>query len=147
MAKFEQIKKLNYQIDQLKNLVLDIEKYPDFLPWCSYAKIIKINEDGSIIADLGIKYSVFEELYRSHITIDKKSTDELIIKVKMIQGPFKYLYNNWIMQQKEDGTLINFIIDFELKSSVLNKILDVFYYKAAQKMIKAFEMRAASLYQ
>src|SRR5687767_8649473 len=87
-----------YSIDQLYNMILDIESYPKFLPWCAAARIIK-KEDEEILADLVISFSGFREKYTSRITPTppNMNSNQAIIEVNLIEGPFKFLKNNWVL--------------------------------------------------
>jgi coenzyme Q-binding protein COQ10 len=120
--------KSQYSIEQLYNMVVDIERYPEFIPWCSSAKIIDEAET-IIIADLFITFKSFTESY------------------KMISGPFKHMDNAWTFESTESGTVVKFYIDFKFKSFLLEKLIGVFFTSACEKMIDAFEARAKHLYE
>ena len=140
-----------YSKEQLFQLVLDIEKYPEFLPWCHNAQITEKLSDNELYADLTINFKAFFYNYTSHIIIDEiqnVAADNLQIKVKMVQGPFKTLVNNWKFEDTEDGKgcYINFDIDITLKSVFLNKMLNLVFDHTYKKMLHAFEERADQIY-
>jgi coenzyme Q-binding protein COQ10 len=128
--------------DLLFDLVMDIEKYPEFLPWCVAARIIKQDED-EIYADLVINFKGFREKYTSKVTYSK--TDEVnFINVEMTDGPFTHLTNRWEFWQSDDGTKIIFAIDFAFRSKMLDKLIGGIFEKALVKMTDAFTKRADS---
>ena len=127
-------------------MVLDIEKYPEFVPWCKRSKIYIFKEDLNkieITADLTIGKNFFNETYKSHVTYDKLSDK---IKVTNIDGPLKYLENIWSFRQLGKNSEINFHIDFELKSNILNLWMSNFFDLGLKKIANAFETRAIELF-
>lgn len=135
-----------YSISQLYELVTDIEKYPEFLPWCSAARIIE-ETDSSIVADLIISFKAFTEHYRSQVELNPPKAGKAAVSVSLISGPFKYLNNNWKFKTlKNGGTLIEFYIDFEFKSALLQKLIGLLFNRACQKMVDSFEARAKELF-
>lgn len=128
--------------DQLFDLVADVQRYPEFLPWCVGARIRK-REGDLIVADLVIGYKMIRERFTSRVTL---SRDKNRIDVEYADGPFKYLNNHWIFEQREDGCLIDFYVDFEFRSKMLQKIISVFFNEAVRRMVAAFESRAHDLY-
>ena len=106
--------------DQLIDLVLDIEKYPEFVPFCLGSQVYEKNKEGNltlIIADLTIGKGPFKDTYKSDVKFDKNNSS---IKVKNIGGPLKHLENNWYFSENESGTEISFDIDFEIENKLLN---------------------------
>lgn len=136
---------LPYSPDQLYNLVLDVENYPDFLPWCKSCKIKSKTED-EILADLRIGFKFFSESFTSRVTFDPYN----MIQVEYLDGPFKYLHNKWTFTPStENGvtfTIVDFTIDFEFKSRLLQGLIQGVFSEAVQKMVRAFESRAQQLY-
>ena len=127
-------------------MVLDIEKYPEFIPWCLDGKIHKVkNKDNNveITADLTIGKSFFRETYKSFIIYNKKLDT---ITVTNINGPLKRLNNEWIFRQKGKKSEIDFVIDFELKSKFLNLLMIKYFDKGLSKIADAFEKRAIFLF-
>ena len=133
--------------NDLINLVLDIEKYPQFVPFCYDAKIYKNNDDGdlkNIIADLTIGKGPFKDTYKSNVVFNKK---EDTIFVKNIEGPLNHLSNNWNFIDKENGiTEVTFDIDFEIKNKFLNSLMVVSFQFGLEKIADAFQKRAEQLF-
>ena len=132
----------------LIELVLDIEKYPEFVPFCFDAKIYENNQDGDlqkIIADLTIGKGPFKDTYKSDVAFNKK-TDS--IYVKNIEGPLNHLTNNWTFTDKNNGiTEITFDIDFEIKNKFLNSLMVVSFQFGLEKIADAFQKRAEELFR
>ena len=130
----------------LINLVLDIEKYPEFVPFCFDAKVHENNDEGDvtkIIADLTIGKGPFKDTYKSDVKFDNK---ESIIYVKNIEGPLKYLENKWKFDQKENFTEVTFDLDFELKNKFLNIFMNKSFKYGLDKIADAFQSRAEKLF-
>tara|TARA_Y100000590_G_C15498252_1_gene930520 strand:- start:257 stop:694 length:438 start_codon:yes stop_codon:yes gene_type:complete len=137
-----QQKILNYNAKDLYKLVLDIEKYPDFLPWCMDSRIISDNKS-KIIADLVIQYKYFNGTFRSFVNYNNK---DLTISIKYTEGPLKTLYTNWaFIKLKKYQTLIKFDVELRFKFIPFNKLLDRFYESIEDKIIINFEKRAAKI--
>ena len=131
----------------LIELVLDIEKYPEFVPFCFDAKIYENKKDGDlqkIIADLTIGKGPFKDTYKSDVAFNKK-TDS--INVKNIEGPLNHLTNNWTFSDKNNGiTEVTFDIDFEIKNKFLNSLMWVSFQFGLEKIADAFQKRAEELF-
>ena len=131
---------------QLINLVLDIENYPKFLPYCLNAKIYEKKQEGSltiITADLTIGKGPFNETYKSHVKFDMH-TD--IIQVTNIGGPLKHLDNKWFFLEKKGFTEISFDIDFEIKNKFLNIVMSKSFQYGLDKIADSFQKRANDLF-
>lgn len=128
--------------EQLFNLVADVQRYPEFLPWCVGARIRK-REGNLVVADLVIGYKMIRERFTSRVTL---SPEKSRIDVEYADGPFKYLNNHWVFEEHPDGCLIDFYVDFEFHSKMLQKIIEVFFNEAVRRMVAAFESRAHDLY-
>ena len=131
---------------QLIDLVLDIEKYPLFVPFCIDAHVYEKNEQGDlilIIADLTIGKGPLKDTYKSDIQYNKKSNS---IKVTNIGGPLKYLENTWNFNDYEGGTEIFFDIDFEIENKFLNIIMTKSFQFCLDKIADAFQKRANKLF-
>jgi coenzyme Q-binding protein COQ10 len=137
-----------YSVSQLFNLVADVEKYPEFLPWCSAARILKSNEN-IFYAQLIIGFKGFNEKYTSKVTLvpSLNETDKATISVEMEEGPFTHLINEWKFTPKENGVTVDFLIDFSFKLKFLEKIMSSMFEEAFIKMVKAFEERAKVIYK
>lgn len=127
---------------QLFDLVADVQRYPEFLPWCVGARIRK-REGNLIVADLVIGYKMIRERFTSKVTL---SPERNRIDVEYADGPFKYLNNHWVFEPHDGGCMIDFYVDFEFKSRMLQKIIEVFFNEAVRRMVTAFESRAYELY-
>ncbi len=128
-------------------MVLDIEKYPEFVPWCLDSKIYTKKNKGDkieITADLTIGKSFFNETYKSFVIFDK-STDSIV--VTNIDGPLKHLKNKWNFKQIGDNSEIDFHVDFELKNKILNVLMIKSFDIGLKKIAKAFEERAIQLFK
>lgn len=133
---------LPHRPDQLFDLVADIEKYPEFLPWCVATRIRERHGDTSI-SDMVIGFKVFRERFTTRVTCRKPER----IDVSYSEGPFKYLNNHWIFLPHGDGQcLIDFYVDFEFRSKILQAAIGAVFNEAVKRMISAFEKRAAKLY-
>ena len=132
--------------DQLIDLVLDIEKYPEFVPFCLDAHIYERNNEGDlvlIIADLTIGKGPFKDTYKSDVKFNKK---EDTIKVTNIGGPLNHLENNWQFKEHESGTEISFDIDFEIENKFLNIVMTKSFQFGLDKIADAFQKRAEDLF-
>ncbi len=131
----------------LIDLVLDIEKYPEFVPFCFNAKVYENKEEGNlrkIIADLTIGKGVFKDTYKSDVVYNKKEDS---IFVKNIEGPLNHLSNNWIFVDKKNGiTEVTFDIDFEIRNKFLNSLMVVSFQFGLEKIADAFQKRAEELF-
>ena len=133
--------------DQLIEMVLDIEKYPEFVPWCMEGKIFDKNESADLITfngDLKVGKSILNETFSSQVTFHKAS-DKII--VTNLDGPLKHLKNEWFFKEINNNTQLEFFIDFELKNPILNGIMRKSFELGLNKIAKAFEERAIQLYK
>ena len=133
--------------DQLIKMVLDIEKYPEFVPWCIEGKIYDKKESKDLITfngDLKVGKSLLNETFSSHVSYYKEK-DKII--VTNLDGPLKYLKNEWSFKEINNGTQLEFLIDFELKNPILNSIMKKSFELGLNKIAKSFEERAIKLYK
>ncbi len=140
-------KEISCSKKNLINMVLDIEKYPEFVPWCIKGKIHKRSEKENkveITADLTIGKSFFNETYKS-LVIYEKSTDSIL--VTNMGGPLKYLKNTWLFKEKGKNSEVNFSVDFELKNKILNMFMVKYFDIGLKKIASSFEKRAIELYK
>ena len=129
----------------LINFVLDIEKYPEFIPFCIDSKVYETNDEGDvkkIIADLTIGKRPFIDTYKSDVRYDKKNDS---IHVTNIDGPLKHLENNWKFVEKDNLTEVQFDVDFEIKNKFLNLIMEKSFQFGLNKIADAFQKRAENL--
>ena len=132
--------------DDLINLVLDIEKYPEFVPFCLDAHIYDKNDEGDltlIIADLTIGKGPFKDTYKSDVKFNKKDST---IKVTNIGGPLNHLQNTWHFKENDNGTEIFFDIDFEIENKFLNIVMTKSFQFGLDKIADAFQNRAKDLF-
>ena len=132
-----------YTPDQLFDLVADVKKYPEFLPWCVGARI-RSKEERLVIADLMIGYKLVRERFTSKVILDRKNK---VIETEFADGPFVFLNNRWDFAEDAEGCLIDFSVEFEFKSTFLQKIIIVLFNEAVERMVGAFEDRANALYK
>ena len=133
--------------DQLIDLVLDIEKYPEFVPFCLGSHVYqRENRDDQIIivADLTIGKGPFKDTYKSDVKFNK---DNSSINVTNIGGPLRHLENNWKFIESDKGTEILFDIDFEIENKFLNLVMTKSFQYGLNKIADAFQKRAQDLYQ
>ena len=131
---------------QLIDLVLDIEKYPEFVPFCLDAHIYKKKDEGDltlIIADLTIGKGPFNDTYKSDVKFNKKSST---INVTNIGGPLNHLENIWHFREQKNGTEISFDIDFEIENKFLNIVMTKSFQFGLDKIADAFQKRAKELF-
>ena len=132
--------------EQLIDLVLDIEKYPQFVPFCLDSKVYERNERGDllfIIADLTIGKGPFKDTYKSDVKFNKKEDS---IYVTNLDGPLKHLENKWYFKEEINVTEVSFDIDFELKNHFLNIIMTKSFQIGLDKIADAFQKRADELF-
>jgi len=148
MPKIQESRKMQFSAKEIYDLVIDIEKYPEFLPWCSNANICKIINDQQIHADLVINFKSIYEKYTSDVIFKKINDDEFFVEARAIKGPFKSLINQWkITKIDNHHCSVNFFLEFEFNSLLLSKMLGAIFSSATEKMMQAFENRAIKLYK
>ena len=133
--------------EQLVEMVLDIEKYPEFVPWCIEGKIYDKNESTDLITfngDLKVGKSILNETFSSQVSYYKEK-DKII--VTNLDGPLKHLKNEWKFKEINNSTQLDFFIDFELKNPLLNGIMKKSFELGLNKIAKAFEERARKIYK
>lgn len=136
-----------YSADQMYALVADIEAYPQFLPWCSGCRIRGRRSEGAsevVDADLIISFKVFRERFGSRVVL---RPDEKKIDVSYLDGPFRYLVNDWTFRPLDQRSCeVDFFVDFEFRSRTLQAIIGVVFGEAMRRIVRAFEDRARVLY-
>jgi coenzyme Q-binding protein COQ10 len=136
-------RELPYRPEQLFDLVADIERYPEFLPWCVGARV-RSREDDLVVADLVIGFKMVRERFTSRVRLDRRN---LRIDVAYTEGPFRYLNNHWVFEPLPNGHCrIDFYVDFEFRSAILQRIIGALFNEAVRRMVQAFENRACKLY-
>jgi coenzyme Q-binding protein COQ10 len=127
------------------SLCLDIEKYPEFIPFCLASKVYERKKEGDkilIIADLTIGKGPFSDTYKSDVRFNKKND---IINVTNIDGPLKYLQNNWKFVETNNTTEVYFDVDFEIKNKFLNLLMEKSFEFGLNKIADAFQKRAETI--
>lgn len=142
VTKHAETKLLPYSPEQLFRLVAEVERYPEFLPWCLAARIRRREAD-TIHADLVIGFKMIRERFTSKVVLHPSHR----IDVSYEDGPFRYLNNNWTFSPAPDGgCLLDFKVDFEFRNRMLQKLIEVLFNEAVRRMVAAFEGRARQLY-
>ena len=132
---------------KLIELVLDIEKYKDFIPYCLDSKVYERNDKGDkifIVADLTIGKGIFKDTYKSDVKYNKLDNT---IYVTNIDGPLRYLENVWKFTEKNNITEVSFDVDFELKNKFLNILMTKSFNYGLNKIADAFQNRAEELFR
>ncbi|WOI56796.1 type II toxin-antitoxin system RatA family toxin [Palleronia sp. LCG004] len=146
MPTHHETRKLPYTAQQMYDLVADVESYPKFLPWTAAARVRdrRQTEDGEVMeADLVISFKVFRERFRSEVTL---RPDDMKIDTRYVTGPFRHMNSTWTFMEREKGCEVKFDVDFEFKSRILGSAASMFFNDAMQRIVRAFERRAAQLY-
>ena len=133
---------LGHTPEQLYALVANVERYPEFLPWCLAARVRR-REGNLVVADLVIGFKMIRERFTSRIRLDETGRR---IDVAYVEGPFKYLNNHWVFEDHPEGCVIDFYVDFEFRSRLLQKMMQTLFHEAVRRMVAAFEARAHDLY-
>lgn len=147
MPAHTEVRQSPYSPKQLYNMVVDIERYPEFLPWCRAARIIERHPD-HFLGELVVSFAHLTERYTSKVTGEVPTdTKEGHIEVDLVHGPFHHLDNHWrFVPQANGGTEIHFVVDFKFKSVWLEKLIGGVFERATHKMAEAFTKRADALY-
>jgi coenzyme Q-binding protein COQ10 len=148
MPKHNETRSLPYSARQMYDLVADVARYPEFLPWNAAARIRsrKPGPDGSEVmeADLVISFKVFRERFGSRVVLHPA---EGRIVTEYLDGPFRHMRSNWVFRDRpEGGCVVEFDVDFEFRNAILQRIIGVVFNEAMQRIVRAFETRAAALY-
>lgn len=146
MRSYSEIKVLPYTPQQLFALVVDIEKYPEFIPWCRASRIVSREKD-SFLGELIVSFSHLTERYTSRVTpVPPTPTSEGRIDVALVSGPFHHLNNHWRFVPHAQGCEIHLDLDFAFKSKLLDTVIGGLFGRASAKMVAAFTARAQALY-
>ena len=139
---------VHYQPVQMFDLVADIAKYPQFLPWCVGARVRSRIED-ELVADLTIGFGPFRETFTSRVSLEhpeKTGNGSHRIRARYENGPFRYLNNQWIFTPHPQGTQVDFWVDFEFRTRILQAAIGVVFSEAVKRMVSAFLKRAQDVY-
>ena len=136
MPRHEEQRTLAYTADELFSVVADVKEYPTFVPWCSGARVQR-EDQREIIADLVIGFGLFQESFTSQVKLDRPRQ----LSVCAIEGPLEHLTNTWTFTPVGEGTHVDFVIDFQFKSHLLDHVANSMFHEAATRMMGAFESR------
>ena len=128
------------------DLVADVARYPEFLPWTAAARIRQTEDKGDhtvMLADLVISFKVFRERFGSRVTLWPEARK---IETEYLDGPFKKMVSNWVFEDAEGGCDVHFDVDFEFRNKLLQTTATFFFNEAMTRVVRAFENRAADLY-
>lgn len=149
MPKHSETRFMPYSARQMYDLVADVARYPEFLPWNSAARIRQVTprSDGAQVmeADLIISFKLFRERFGSRVTLWPEA-EPLRIDTEYLDGPFRYLKSGWQFTDRPGGADVAFHVDFEFRNAILQKVIGVVFNEAMQRIVRAFETRAAALY-
>ena len=137
---------LPFTPEQLFDVVADIEKYPEFLPLCEALTVRSRRErDGRtlLIADMTVGYKAIRETFTSQVLLNP---DDMVIEVKYIDGPFRYLDNRWTFREESQGSSVHFFIDYEFRNRLLGGLMGSMFDRAFRMFAEAFEKRADAIY-
>jgi len=148
MPTHAEIRRVPYSAAEMFALVADVAAYPEFLPWCSAARIRAhrpLPDDTELVeADLVISFKVFRERFGSRVTLNPATNS---IDVVYLDGPFRYLNNHWhFIPQGETSCDVDFFVDFEFRSKALRAVIGMVFGEAMRRIVRAFEARAEHLY-
>lgn len=144
MPRHAEQRQLPYRAQDMYDLVADVGRYPEFLPWCRAARI-RQQTDTLLIADLVIGFKGITESFTSKVTLDREN---LTILTEYQDGPFKYMENHWKFDPVEtgNGCELDFYVDFEFRSRLLQTMIGLVFGEAVKRMVSSFETRAAEIY-
>jgi coenzyme Q-binding protein COQ10 len=131
---------------QLFDLVADVPRYPEFLPWCTAARVRQRDSETVEIDELAIGFGPFHEKFVSRVVLTPDDPAGPRIETMGIEGPFRTLASRWSFQPHPEGTQIDFTLEFEFRSRLLQHTVRVLFAEAVRRMVAAFEARAAKLY-
>jgi coenzyme Q-binding protein COQ10 len=131
---------------QLFDLVADVPRYPEFLPWCFAGRVRRREGPNVEIAELAIGFGPFHEKFVSRVELSADDPDGPRIVTTGIEGPFRLLKSRWIFRPHPEGTQIDFELEFDFRSLLLQKTVQLLFAEAVRRMVSAFEARAAQLY-
>lgn len=151
MPRHAETKRLPYRAAQMYDLVADVARYPEFLPWTAAARVRSRTpcEGGEVMeADLVISFKVFRERFGSRVTLlpgpDEAGRSKIL--TEYIDGPFKHLKSVWSFRDLDQGCEVAFEVDFEFRNAILAGIIGLVFNEAMTRVVRAFETRAAKLY-
>lgn len=143
MLKHLEQRHLPYTPEQMFDLVADVGRYQEFLPWCIASRVNRRESDGIFYADLVVGYKMFRERFSSKVVAERPH----VIQIEYLKGPLKNLKNRWQFIRQPDGScLIDFSVEFEFSNVALQTLANMFFNEVVKRMVGAFEARAGQLY-
>lgn len=149
MPTHAETRRLPYSPDQMYALVADVARYPQFIPWISASRVRSVTPEGDhavMLADLVIGFRMFRERFLSRVTLWEGARK---IDTEYVDGPFKHMISTWAFTPAQDGSggcEVHFSVDFEFRNKILQGAAGLFFHEAMQRIVRAFEARAAALY-
>lgn len=146
MPNHAETRTMPYSAEQMFDLVADVARYPEFLPWCAAARVRSVTPEGErevMAADLVISFKVFRERFGSTVTLWRAGNE---IITDYLDGPFKHLHSTWKFRDTDTGCEVDFSVDFEFRNAILQKVIGVVFNEAMTRIVRAFEARAHDLY-
>lgn len=146
MPTHSETRHLPYRADEMYALVADVERYPEFLPWCAAARVRKVTQEGDhavMEAELVISFKVFRERFGSRVTL---WPEQRRIDTAYLDGPFRHMESRWAFREAEAGCEVEFHVDFAFRNAILQKVIGVVFNEAMHQVVRAFERRAAALH-
>jgi len=146
MPTHSETRTLPYSADQMYELVADVGKYPDFIPWISAARVRSVAPEGDhevMHADLVVGFKMFRERFLSKVTLWDRDRR---IDTEYVDGPFKHMISTWQFRDTDQGCEVAFEVDFEFKNRLLQGAAGMFFHEAMQRIVRAFETRAKALH-
>ena len=141
MPRHSETRHLPYTPEQLFDLVADVEHYDEFLPWVVAVRVCSSSETETV-ANLVVGFNAFKERFTSRVVKERPAR----ICVDYIEGPLKYLHNEWSFDRADGGTEVHFSVDFAFRSRLFESLAGAMFDRALRRMTDAFEQRAAALY-
>jgi coenzyme Q-binding protein COQ10 len=149
MPTHSETRRLPYSPEQMYDLVADVDSYPEFIPWISAARVRSVTPEGDhevMLADLVVGFRMFRERFLSRVTMWEETRR---IDTEYVDGPFKHMISNWEFKPDPTGSggcEVHFAVDFEFKNRLLQGAAGLFFHEAMQRIVRAFETRAETLY-
>lgn len=142
MPAHRESRRMAHAPEQLFDLVADVGRYPEFLPWV-VATRIRDRTPAGFTADMVVGFRMLRERFTSRVTLDRPR----LVHVDYVTGPLKYLKNDWgFRPAPEGGTIVDFAVEFEFRNPLFQKVAGAFFHEAFRSMVAAFERRACALY-
>lgn len=146
MPTHSETRALPYSAQQMYDLVADVAKYPQFIPWISASRVRSVEPEGDhavMMADLVVGFKMFRERFQSKVTMWEATRR---IDTEYVDGPFKHMISKWDFVDTDGGCEVRFHVDFEFKNRLLQGAAGLFFTEAMQRIVRAFETRADALY-